>query len=272
MREANAQHQGQHFLAAPGVVRRLVAEAALRRGESVLDVGSGEGVLTRALAQAVAPGRVTAIENDPRLAAGLRAERLPGVTVLDGDALQVPLPEIDAVVSNPPFRIAAPMLLRLLEHGFGRALLVLPRELAERLVAAPGSPRYGRLTVQVAARAATDLLYPVPRRAFRPPPTVACAVVRVTPTVGGDVPPTLEILLQTAWMQPRRTNRHALAPLARTLGVPPMAVTEALRRADVEGQTPFDTSPEAFVQAAQDLAARLPSNGLGDKSSHPGAT
>lgn len=254
---AAAPPLGQHFLVDAEALDHLVAAARLADGERVLDVGAGQGAIAERLCAAVGPrGRVVAIEVDPRLAAALRAKRLANLDVVEGDALTLPLPRCDAVVANPPFRIAAPLLLRLLDAGFGRALLVLPRELADRALAPPRTGRYGKLTVQLALRASVQRLFDVPPRAFDPPPRVRASVVRLEPRA---LPPGLDLavldaVLDAAWASRHRTLRHGLAPLAAELRISSGAITEALRARGWAAAKPEHLSPGDYADLARALA------------------
>lgn len=249
---------GQHFLTDPAEVERPLAAASPREGERALDIGAGEGALTLPLARAVGTaGRVVAVEVDEAFAARLRERAGANVQVVRGDALQARLPASDVVVANPPFRIAAPLLLRLLEVGFQRALLVVPRELADRLLAPPRSERYGRLTVQVAVRAAVRRLYDLPRGAFTPPPRVRTSVVRVEPRrapAGLDLA-VLDAVLEAAWESKERTLRHGLAALAPRLSTSSGRVTEALRAHGWEAARPADLAPRDWAELARALQA-----------------
>jgi 16S rRNA A1518/A1519 N6-dimethyltransferase RsmA/KsgA/DIM1 with predicted DNA glycosylase/AP lyase activity len=139
--DPETRERGAHFLTSKAALDRIVAAAALKPGESALDVGAGGGSLTRRVAAAVQPGgSVLAVEREHDLVDALRRMEWPGTQVVQGDALRVGLPaRIDAVVANPPYRILPALLRRLLAHGFGRAVLVMPDELAQRLTAQPGS-------------------------------------------------------------------------------------------------------------------------------------
>ena len=172
---------GQHFLHDPGVVRRIVAAIAPARGEFILEIGPGEGVLTRPLAESGA--RLEAVEIDRDLAAALRQE---GWTVHVADALAFDfgsLPPGTRVVGNLPYNISTPLLFRLSEQG--RRLrdvhVMLQREVVERMIAAPSTPAYGRLSVMLQARFRIEKLFAVAPGAFRPPPKVDSAVVRLVP-------------------------------------------------------------------------------------------
>lgn len=247
------RRSGSHFLARESTwVRRLVDAAALKPGETALDAGAGAGSITSALAEAVAPGgSVLAVETDADAAAAVRRLQLPGVKVVEGDVLKVRLPErLDAVVANPPFRIVPALLRRLLDHGMGRAVLVVPRELSARLSAETGSEGYGRLTVEVGLRAKAKVLFPMPRKAFDPPPAVECAALSIVPRPHAPVPPLLDLVLDAAWAAKRRTLRHSLAPLAARLDLPPQAVSAALAATGAAARPAVEVSPWEFGQVA----------------------
>ena len=145
----------------------------------MLEVGPGLGVLTRRLAESA--GRVIAIEMDRRLADHLRPS-LPGnVELIVGDALTVPFPPFDRMVSNLPYSISSPIIFKLLEHEFQKAVVMLQKEFADRLVARPDTDDYSRLTVNVYYRAECRILEKVPRSRFWPPPKVDSAVVELVP-------------------------------------------------------------------------------------------
>lgn len=173
---------GQHFLLYGRVADRAVDHVEPSAEATVLEVGPGLGVLTVRLARAF--GRVVAVEKDRRIARALKErlaeEALGNVDVVVGDALDVELPEAEAVCANLPYQISSPITFRLLDHDFDRAVLMYQKEFAERLCADPGTKEYGRLTVMAHARARCELLETVPAGAFWPKPKVDSALVRLT--------------------------------------------------------------------------------------------
>ncbi len=173
---------GQNFLVNDGLAETIVLRAGVRPGDRVLEIGPGLGVLTAALARAGA--RVHAIELDRDLAAAL-PEVVPDVVLVQGDALKVPLPEVDRVVANLPYNVATPLCMRLLPLGVPMALM-FQREVADRIEADPGSRTYGALSVQIQARARVERLVSLPPGAFHPAPKVHSAVVGFTPIAAPD--------------------------------------------------------------------------------------
>jgi 16S rRNA (adenine1518-N6/adenine1519-N6)-dimethyltransferase len=169
---------GQHFLVDLRVGARHIAHAQVGPSDTVLEIGPGLGVLTRALA-AVAR-RVIAIEADRRFVSYLR-KSVPEADVIEGDALKVEWPPFDVMASNLPYRISSPLTFRLLDAAFDRAVLMYQWEFARRMVARPGSPDYSRLSVGVYRRASCEILERVPRNAFYPPPKIDSGLVRLRP-------------------------------------------------------------------------------------------
>ena len=232
---------GQHFLHDPGVLKRIVDAVAPARGDVMVEIGPGEGALTRPLLERLE--RLTAIEIDRDLAARLAgefsAERLNVVVadVLDFD-FNV-LPAGYRVVGNLPYNISTPVLFHLARQaGRVRDLhFMLQKEVVERMVAKPSTPDYGRLSVTLQVRFAMQKLFNVAPGAFRPPPKVASAVVRLVPLrepLQCD-PALFEKIVREAFSARRKTLRNAL-PLEpgdyAALGIDPKLRPENLAPAD----------------------------------------
>ncbi|MBI0582916.1 MAG: ribosomal RNA small subunit methyltransferase A [Methanomassiliicoccus sp.] len=170
---------GQNFLIDDRVAERQVEFAGIGGNDTVLEVGPGLGVLTHRLAERAS--KVVAIEMDRKLAEVLGAYLPENVELIVGDALEVPFPRFDKMVSNLPYSISSPIIFKLLEHRFERAVVMLQKEFADRMVAAPDSDDYSRLTVNVYYRAECRILEKVPRSRFWPAPKVDSAVVELVP-------------------------------------------------------------------------------------------
>lgn len=250
---------GQHLLRDDAVIARIVAAARLKRGEIVLDAGAGHGALTRPIAEAVGEaGRVWAVEVDPNMLVALHRQIPPQVHVVEGDLLQVPIPDpLDAVVANPPFKIAAALVGRIVDARVPRSVLVLPQELVSRLVAKPGTERYGKLTVRVGVvmRADNDLGL-LSKRAFNPPPGVECGLLRLrlrhdAPQVDADV---LKRVLDLAWPAWDRKAKHAFAPLAPAFRADSAALMAFLKEKGWAEPPASSLPPDAFAAVANHLA------------------
>lgn len=169
---------GQHFLVDRRVLARIGDYASLAEEDRVLEIGPGTGNLTKVLSARA--GTVFAIEVDPALASSLEG-RFQNVVVIRGDALKVPLPDYNKIISNLPYQISSKITFRLLERPFDLAVLMYQKEFAERMVASLGTKDYGRLTLNVSLRAEVEIVERVPRGAFRPMPQVESAIVRLRP-------------------------------------------------------------------------------------------
>ena len=175
---------GQNFLADENVASRIVRSASLTRDDAVVEIGPGQGALTRELAEKA--GSVTAIELDERLAGHLKENLggLPNLQVVSGDALAFPyesLPGKVKVVANLPYYISTPIITKLLgaHDKISSMILMLQKEVAQRITASPGGRDYGYMSVMVQFYAEAEMLFSVPKEAFRPVPKVDSAVVRL---------------------------------------------------------------------------------------------
>jgi len=199
---------GQHFLHDPRVLERIVSVLSLDPSDFVLEIGPGEGALTRLLLEKT--NNLEAIEIDRDLAARLKEQ---GVKVHVADALDFDystLPRGARVVGNLPYNISTPLLFRIARYAERMRDLhfMLQLEVVERMVAAHSTPQYGRLSVALQARFEIEKLFNVSKGAFRPPPKVESAVVRLVPrkeSLRID-----EDLLRRAFSARRKTLKNAL--------------------------------------------------------------
>jgi 16S rRNA (adenine1518-N6/adenine1519-N6)-dimethyltransferase len=184
---------GQNFLLDLNLTARIARAAGPLEGVSVVEVGPGPGGLTRALLAAGAQ-RIIGIERDPRAVAAVAdiGAHYPGrLQIIEADALGFdPRPYLDAgptrIVANLPYNIATPLLVAWLSTApwppwYDDLVLMFQREVAERLIAGPGSGSYGRLSVLAGWRCTTKLLFDIAPSAFVPPPKVTSSLVRLTP-------------------------------------------------------------------------------------------
>ncbi len=218
---------GQNFILDLNLTRRIARAAGSLDEVNVIEIGPGPGGLTRALL-AEGARRVIAVERDPRCLAALGelAARYPGrLDLVAGDALAldpVALSEPPRkIVANLPYNIATALLLRWLDRigDYQSLVLMFQREVAQRLVAAPRSPAYGRLSVLVQWLTEPKILFDLPPRAFVPPPKVTSSVVLLMPRATPLAPaskPVLERVTAAAFGQRRKMLRSSL----KSLGVP----------------------------------------------------
>lgn len=170
---------GQHFLLDDSVIRHAVALADLTSEDTVLEIGPGLGNLTEELLRA--GSAVVVVEQDPAFAEFLKRRFDGRIELVRADAVKAFLPQFNKVVSNLPYQISSPITFKLLDLGFEVAVLMLQREFAERMIAEPGSPDYGRLTVGVFYKADCRIMLKVPRTSFWPQPRVDSCIVRLVP-------------------------------------------------------------------------------------------
>jgi 16S rRNA (adenine1518-N6/adenine1519-N6)-dimethyltransferase len=247
---------GQNFLVDFEAVERIVAALGDLAGRTVVEIGPGRGALTGALAARA--GRVAAIELDREFAAGLRAQfdaervRLGEVIVVEQDVLQFDFAAAAAeagerlrVVGNLPYYITSPILLKLAAShaALDVAVLMVQREVAERVTATPGSRDYGLLSVTVQMYGPAEQLFTLPPSAFSPPPKVHSTVFRwrFAPRfaeLGVDEGGFLRFLRQ-AFAQKRKTLNNNL----RAAGIAPAVAAAALERAGIDAQARAEAVP-----------------------------
>ena len=244
---------GQHFLVDASFVRRTIELAELEPGAHVLEIGPGRGALTLALLGA--GHRVTAVERDADLGERLISLQRPDLHVEISDFLRFDLSALPAtmpVVANLPYSVATAILAHLLASParFPRIVVMLQQEVARRLAAAPGSRAYGSLSILTQMQAKVTMGFGVPAAAFRPPPRVESAVVRLDvsarPRFPVEDPARFRAVVRAAFAQRRKTLRNALgAAFGRDEAV------DALAAVNVDGGRRAETvSIEEFVELA----------------------
>ncbi|MFM9968378.1 MAG: 16S rRNA (adenine(1518)-N(6)/adenine(1519)-N(6))-dimethyltransferase RsmA [Burkholderiales bacterium] len=209
---------GQHFLADASILDRLVVAIAPRDDELFVEIGPGEGALTRRLL-AVVP-HMDAVEIDRDLAAGLRNQYgAQQLTLVEGDALDTDFssfPQGIRVVGNLPYNISTPLIFHLCDFA-GHVIdmhFMLQKEVVLRMAAVHSTPEYGRLSVMTQFWFEVEPLFEVPASAFRPPPKVQSMTVRLRPrdakTRAGTDPLQLKRLVTAAFSHRRKTLKNAL--------------------------------------------------------------
>ena len=248
----------QHFLVDDRVLDRLPTYLTEIDADTshLLEIGGGTGALTDRL---LAVGdKVTVVERDPDLAAFLREEFADEIaagdlTVIEGDALAVDLPDFSASVSNLPYGVSSEIAFRLFPEG-KPLVLMFQQEFAERMVAESGTSEYGRLSVSSQHYADIELVESIPKEAFSPPPAVQSAVIRAVPRE-----PDYEVadedfflrFVKALFTQRRKTIRNAIRNTAHISGLAePEAVVDAADE-DVLQKRAGAMAPAEFAALAQ---------------------
>ena len=259
--EPAKKHLGQHFLHERRVVEKIVLAVDPKPGDRLVEIGPGQGAITFPLLQR--HGSLTAIEFDRDLLAPLAAaaEGHGELTLLPGDVLGVDFTALAAggrlrLVGNLPYNLSSPILFHALDHAAAIRDMhfMLQKEVVDRMAAPPGSKVYGRLSVMLQAYCSVTPLFSVPPGAFRPPPKVDSAVVRLVPRdpedIGVDDQARFAAVVRAAFGQRRKTLRNALSGVADAAAIEAAGLDPGDRaeRIPVEGfvrlaNLPCDPSP-----------------------------
>ena len=260
---------GQHWLRDERILDRILEAAELAPGDRVLEVGPGRGALTERLLSSPA-ALVHAVELDRDLVAGLKerfSSRLQ-FSLCEGDVLDVPLTLPDGVlaskvVANIPYNITGPLLDRLIgrldrpvDPPYERLVLLVQREVAERIRARPGQSSFSALSVRLQLLARCESVCSVPPRCFQPPPKVQSEVIRLDPLPADQRPDpelcrSVERLLKQAFLARRKMLRNTLAGVR-----PPEELKQLALEAGIDlQQRPQDVDPQNWVALARGLNA-----------------
>ena len=257
---------GQHWLKDQMVLDRIVAAADLQSSDRVLEVGPGRGALTELLLASPAAA-VHAVELDRDLVDGLR-DRFggdPRFSLCQGDVLELPLQLEDGVaakvVANIPYNITGPLLDRLVgrldrpvDPPYQRLVLLVQKEVAERIRARPGHSSFSALSVRMQLMARCTTVCPVPPRCFQPPPKVQSEVIQIDPLPSAQrLSPALarrvESLLKQAFLARRKMLRNTLASLAPEPQLQELAAAAGFHLQ----QRPQELAPQTWVALARGL-------------------
>jgi 16S rRNA (adenine1518-N6/adenine1519-N6)-dimethyltransferase len=257
---------GQHFLTDRSYIDRIVMAVNPKPGDRLVEIGPGQGAITFPLLKR--HGELTVIEFDRDLITPLMeaSEGVGRLTIIHKDVLQVDFSKLAGdegplrLVGNLPYNISSPILFHALEHaGAVRDMhFMLQKEVVDRMASGPGSKVYGRLSVMLQAYCTVTSLFDVPPGAFRPPPKVDSAVVRLVPRPAAEIgiadPALFERIVRDAFGQRRKTLRNALqqvctGPDIEAAGLRPDARAEQLEVAEFKqlaahlGALPPDARP-----------------------------
>lgn len=242
---------GQHFLHEKRYIERIVSAIAPKPNDRVVEIGPGEGALTLPLLAAA--GRLTAIELDTDLIPGLqtRASAVGTLEIVHADVLKVDFTALAQrlgvprvrLAGNLPYYISSPILFHCVDHAavIEDMHFMLQKEVVDRMAAAPGSKVYGRLSVMLQLACRVEPLFIVPPGAFRPPPKVDSAVVRLVPLASHERhdadPDRVHAIVKAAFAQRRKTLSNGLKNLLdsdaiASAGIDPKARAETLAPGD----------------------------------------
>ena len=255
---------GQHFLVSPDVLKKIISAAALSPSDMVLEIGPGRGALTRSLAASGA--QVVAIEKDRRLTDLLKDEckerGLKNVRIVAGDILKIDLAELGLgddyrVIANIPYYLTARLIRRLLETEPSPRdlLLMVQREVAERITAKP--PRMNLLALSVQTYAEAKILFPVPQSAFHPAPEVESAFIAITAIsdrffhANRIEPKTFFRIIRASFSGKRKVLENSLS---KNLKLSKEMVIPALRRESVIGRRPAELTLADWISVTRVLA------------------
>jgi 16S rRNA (adenine1518-N6/adenine1519-N6)-dimethyltransferase len=270
---------GQNFLVNQRAADTIIVAFRPMPDDLVLEVGPGRGVLTQRLAGRVA--RLVAVEIDPDLAVPLRQElrATPSIEIVEADVLELDLTALlrglgatparrARVIANLPYSIATTVILRLIDERalLADLLVLVQREVAERIASPPGRKSYGGLSILCQARARVEILLRLRPGSFRPVPKVDSELVRLTLPAPGDGTPgtegiassALETLLRTAFAQRRKTLLNNLVRLIGPGGSPigAGAAADLIRRAGLDPRArPEEIPVEGFLALLRALRA-----------------
>lgn len=266
---------GQNFITDPGILNKIVDAAEVTEDDLVIEVGPGLGTLTKAIAEKA--GQVISIEIDKDLIPILKETLgdVDNVQVIEGDALKLNLDQLVIerlgelrpykIVANLPYYITTPLIMHFLEEGYNveRIVVMVQKEVAQRIVANPGTKDYGALTVNLELFTQAKIAFIVPRHIFTPRPDVDSAIVDLLvrkpplyPTKDRDF---LRKLITAAFGQRRKTLLNSL----RALAIDKNILIEAMEATNIDSSRRGETlSLEEFVLLANDINQRLNKNDI----------
>jgi len=247
---------GQHFLSDGNIIHKIVASISAQEGDRVIEIGPGTGALTKELLEAYDDVQVVEID---RRAIEILEEEYPDLPIYHQDVLKVDWKQLSKgkekthIVGNLPYYITSQILFALLESRevLAGAILMMQKEVAERLVSGTRTKDYGILSVQTQLMSTPEILFPVSRHCFNPPPKVESAVVKLTFDKGrlACSDEHLKTVVRTAFNQRRKKLSNALKPIISKDQLP-------------EGFD-YDKRPEAWEpEVYEKLTARLVESGI----------
>ena len=217
---------GQHFLVDKNILNKILQTAQIKKGDKILEIGAGIGTLTLPLAEE--GGQVVALEKDKKIGEYLKemTATYPQIKIICGDFLKLDLAEILSsannwkVISNPPYNITGPLLSKLISFRgkISFIVIMLQREVADRLIACPGTKAYSFLSVKLQYNMKIELIHRVSRNVFFPPPKVDSTLLRLIPLKNPPIKVQNEKLffevVDTIFKSRRKNLKNSLKPFS----------------------------------------------------------
>lgn len=219
---------GQNFLQDDNIIRKIVASLNIQPGDEVLEIGPGRGALTELIIPIAKKLHLVEFDRDLAEYWRQRSSLIDSLHIHEADVLKFDLAEVCnpsapiKVIGNLPYNISSPVLFHLMKYadGIHSQVVMLQKEVVDRMVANPGSKQFGRLSVMLQYRYQIENLFPVSRHAFFPPPKVESAIAKLTPRTKiealVDNIEDLELVVKYAFAQRRKTLRNTLKPILTT--------------------------------------------------------
>ena len=200
---------GQCFLGSHAILRKEASVADVT-GKSIIEIGAGDGRLTQKLLEKK-PAKIIAVEKDAKYAQLLRNRfaNEPRVEIVEGDFLEMEFPPVDRIIGNIPYYITSPIVFRLKEMQWERAVLMVQKEFADKMLAKPNEKNYGRLSVTAQLAFGITYVQTVPKRFFSPQPKVDSAMIVLKPTQK-KLQPHEESIIRLLFQHKNQTVRNAL--------------------------------------------------------------
>ena len=242
---------GQNILIDKNIIEKEIALAGDLEDKTVLEIGPGNGLLTKELAKHAK--KVLAIEKDPEILE--EAERnvdAENVKFILGDAMEIEWPEFDKMISNIPYYISSGITFKLLEQKFQTAVLIYQKEFGERLVASPGR-NCSRLSVNAQLRAEIELCGKVSRNCFKPKPKVDSVIVRMRPR-RVRLPGIFDPLTKAMFSHKKKLLKNALTDSSKELGLEKKEAKEMFKELE---QRAFEMSPQEILELAERVEETL---------------
>jgi len=255
MKKSRRHALGQHFLASPAVLRKIVGVIDPKPDDVLIEIGAGRGILTAALAETA--GRLIAVEKDERLIPALKKDMPANVEVVHADVLTVDFRELLRragvpalrIVGNIPYSISSPLLFRILDDRevFSDCVILLQKEVAERVTAGPGSKSYAPLSILLQNEFEARVAFRVAPGSFSPPPKVQSALLtlqrRPIPLRPGAAEESFRAFLRAAFAERRKMlwNNlvHGSTPAALTAAYDALGIARNVRTEELSADTLF---------------------------------